>query len=140
MKRLGGMLCWAVVILAAGTTVSLVHVQPASSRALMAYKDGVTPEDENADRGACHEWAVQQTGFDPSAIYEAQHAGVDTKTILNVAKQLDVAAGYQDPRWGSGGLANARGTADVRRFNELYESYLTAGALCLEARGYTVAR
>jgi hypothetical protein len=140
MKRLSEILCWAVVILAAGTTASLVHVQSASGRALMAYKEGVNPEQENADRGACHEWAVQQTGFDPSAIYQAQNAGVDTKTILRVTGKLDAAAGYQDPRWGSGGLANARGTADVRRFNELYESYLTAGALCLQARGYTVAR
>jgi hypothetical protein len=140
MKRLSEILCWAVVIVAVGTSASLVLVKPATGRALMAYKEGVAPEQENADRAACHEWAVQQTGFDPSAIYEAQHAGVDTKTILRVTEKLDAAAGYQDPRWGSGGLANARGSADVRRFNELYESYLTAGALCLEARGYTVAR
>ena len=140
MKRLSQSLSWAVVILAAGTTASFVHVQSATGRALMAYKDGVKPEEESADRKACHEWAVQQTGFDPSAIYQAQHAGIDTKTILKVTRQLDTAAGYQDPRWGSGGLANARGTADVRRLNDLYESYLTAGALCLEARGYTVAR
>jgi hypothetical protein len=139
MKRLSEILCCAVVILAAGTTASL-FVQSATARALMAYKEGVSSQQEDADRGACHEWAVQQTGFDPSAIYQAQSAGVDTKTILKVAGQLDVAASYQDPRWGSGGLGSARGTADVRRFNELYESYLTAGALCLQARGYTIAR
>ena len=64
MKRLSKILCWAVVVLAAGTTASLVHVPSVTGRALMAYKEGVKPEQENADRGACHEWAVQQTGFD----------------------------------------------------------------------------
>lgn len=61
-------------------------------------------------------------------------------TLTKVTGQLDAAAGRSDPRWGAGGLAGARGTADVRRLNELYASYLAAGKLCLQGRGYTVAQ
>jgi hypothetical protein len=118
-----------------GAVIPTVH-----AAAIMAYKEGVSPDQEKADRAACHEWAVQQTGYDPSAIFQAQQAGIDTKTILKVTKQLDAAAGRSDPRWGAGGLAGARGTADVRRLNELYASYLAAGKLCLQGRGYTVAQ
>jgi len=140
MRRLSQLLCGVAVVLMAASAASHVHAQSATGRALMAYKDGVTPEQENKDRAACHQWAVEQTGFDPSAIFQAQQAGIDTRTILKVTGKLDTAAGNTDPRWGSGGLANARGTADVRRLNDLYASYLTAGRLCLEARGYTVAQ
>jgi hypothetical protein len=115
-------------------------IPSAHPAALMAYKEGVSPDQEKADRTACHEWAVQQTGYDPSAVFQAQQAGIDTQTILKVAGHLDAAAGYSDPRWGAGGLAGARGTADVRRLNDLYFSYLAAGKLCLQGRGYTVAQ
>ena len=39
-----------------------------------------------------------------------------------------------------GGIAGVRGNADIRRFNELYDAYLRAGEVCLEARGYQVTR
>jgi len=126
---------YAMVVGLVGTLIPSVH-----AAALMAYKEGVSPDQEKADRTACHEWAVEQTGFDPSAVFQAQQAGIDTQTILKVAGQLDAAAGYSDPRWGAGGLAGARGTADVRRLNDLYFSYLAAGKLCLQGRGYTVAQ
>lgn len=135
MKRLSRICCYAGVVALVGIVTSTVH-----AAALMAYKEGVSPDQEKIDRNACHEWAVQQTGFDPSAIFQAQQAGIDTNTILKVTKQLDVASGHSDPRWGAGGLAGARGTADVRRFNDLYASYLAAGKLCLQGRGYTVAQ
>jgi hypothetical protein len=135
MKRLSHICCYAVVLSLVGAAAPSVN-----AAALMAYKEGVSPDQEKADRAACHEWAVQQTGFDPSAIFQAQEAGIDTRTILKVTGKLDVAAGHSDPRWGAGGLAGARGTADVRRLNELYASYLAAGRLCLQGRGYTVAQ
>ncbi|HUU67152.1 MAG TPA: hypothetical protein VMW57_07710 [Methyloceanibacter sp.] len=106
----------------------------------MTYKQGVTPEEESADRAACHDWAVEQTGFDPRAIFTAQQAGIDTRTIMRVTEKLDVASGGTDPRWGSGAFGGASTSADRRRMNELYANYLRAGALCLEGRGYTVAR
>ena len=135
MKQLTRVCRYAFVVGALGILSTSVH-----AAALLAYKEGVSPDQEKADRNACHEWAVQQTGFDPSSIFQAQQAGIDTKTILKVTKQLDVAAGHSDPRWGAGGLAGARSTADVRRFNDLYASYLAAGRLCLQGRGYTVAQ
>jgi hypothetical protein len=140
MKRWSHLLCCAAAVLAVGATASYVYAQSAPGRALMIYKQGVTPEEEVADRAACHDWAVAQTGFDPRAIFTAQQAGIDTRTILRVTEKLDAASGGTDPRWGSGAFGGASTSADRRRMNELYANYLRAGALCLEGRGYTVAR
>ena len=79
MKRLSQICCYAAVVVLVGIVTPSVH-----AAALMAYKEGVSPDQEKADRSACHEWAVQQTGFDPSAIFQAQQAGIDTMTILKV--------------------------------------------------------
>jgi len=100
----------------------------------------VTPEQENKDRAACNEWAIEQSGFDPSAIYTAQQAGIRTKTIFEVVGKLDTASGGTDPRWGGGAFGGASTSADKARLAELYNSYLRAGALCLEGHGYVVAR
>ncbi len=140
MKRISQVLCGAAILMMAGAAAPYVYAQSATGRALLIYKEGVTPEEENADRAACNEWAIQQTGFDPSAIYTAQRAGVRTRTIFEVVGALDTAAGGTDPRWGSGAFGGASTSADKRRLNELYNNYLRAGALCLEGRGYAVTR
>lgn len=140
MKLWSSLLCCAVAGLAVSATAPSVYAQSAPGRALMTYKQGVTPEEESADRAACHDWAVEQTGFDPRAIFTAQQAGIDTRTIMRVTEKLDAASGGTDPRWGSGAFGGASTSADRRRMNELYANYLRAGALCLEGRGYTVAR
>lgn len=140
MKRMSHILCGVAVILMAGSAASVVHAQSATGRALLAYKEGVTPEQENKDRAACNEWAIEQSGFDPSAIYTAQQAGIKTRTIFEVAGALDIASGGTDPRWGSGAFGGASTSADKRRLAELYNNYLRAGALCLEGRGYAVTR
>jgi hypothetical protein len=141
MKRWSQLLCCcAVAVLAAGATASYGQSQLGSGRALLIYKEGVTPEQENQDRAACNEWAIQQSGFDPSAIYTAQQAGIRTGTIFEVVGKLDVASGGTDPRWGAGAFGGATTSADKRRLAELYDAYLRAGALCLEGRGYAVAR
>jgi len=141
MKRWSHLLCCcAIAVLAAGATASYVQAQSASGRALLIYKEGVTPEQEGKDRAACNEWAIEQSGFDPSAIYTAQQAGVRTKTIFEVVGKLDAASGGTDPRWGGGAFGSATTSADKKRLAELYNSYLQAGALCLEGHGYVVAR
>jgi hypothetical protein len=141
MKRWSHLMCCcAVAVLAAGATASYVQAQSATGRALLAYKEGVTPEQENKDRAACNEWAIAQSGFDPSAIFAAQQAGVRTRTIFEVAGAMGAATGGTDPRWGSGAFGGASTSADKRRLAELYDSYLRAGALCLEGRGYAVTR
>lgn len=141
MKRWSHLLCCcALAVLAVGATTSYVQAQLGSGRALLIYKEDVTPEQENKDRAACNEWAIEQSGFDPSAIYSAQQAGVRTRTIFEVVGAMDIATGGTDPRWGSGAFGGATTSADKHRLAELYDSYLRAGALCLEGRGYAVTR
>ena len=139
MNELRKLMYCAAIALAAGSFATYVHAQT-GGRALLIYKEGVTLEQENKDRAACNEWAIQQSGFDPSAIYSAQRAGVRTRTIFEVAGALDIAAAGTDPRWGSGAFGGASTSADKRRLAELYNNYLRAGALCLEGRGYAVTR
>jgi len=131
MKPMNRLLFAATVILMVGTAASYASAQTAAGRALFAYPmKGQTPEQENADRAACHNWAVTQTGFDPSLVYAAQQAGVPTRTITNVMRRMVT----------PGGIGGARGNAEIRRINDLYDAYLRAGQVCLEARGYEVSR
>jgi hypothetical protein len=131
MKPMNQLLFSAAVILLVGTAASQVGAQTATGRALFAYPmKGQTPEQENADRAACHNWAVSQTGFDPTLVYAAQQAGVPTRTISDVTRKMVT----------PGGIGGARGNAEVRRLNALYDAYLRAGQVCLEARGYQVSR
>ena len=131
MKRTSQLVCGIAIIVMAGTVVSSVYAQSVTARALFTYPmKGQTPEQENADRAACHDWAVAQTGFDPSFVYAAQQAGVPQRTISNVTRRMVT----------PGGIGGARGNAEVRRINGLYDAYLRAGQACLEARGYQVSR
>jgi hypothetical protein len=67
MKRINSLVCTAAIMLILGTAVS--YAQYGSGRALLAYPmNGQTLEQENADRAACHEWAVAQTGYDPTLV------------------------------------------------------------------------
>jgi hypothetical protein len=129
MKRMSQVLFSAAIILMTGMAVSPVH-----ARALFAYPmQGQTPEQENADRSACHDWAVVQTGYDPTILYNAQQGVIVTQSG-NTLPTYD--RRYPAP----GGIAVVRGKADIRRLNELYDAYLRAGEICLEARGYQVTR
>src|SRR5215470_16456500 len=94
MKRISQLVCGIAIIVMAGTAVSSVYAQSVTARALFTYPmKGQTPEQENADRAACHDWAVSQTGFDPSLVYAAQQAGVPTRTIANVTRRMVVTPG-----------------------------------------------
>jgi hypothetical protein len=129
MNRMSQVLFSAAIILMTGMAVSPVH-----ARALFAYPmQGQTPEQENADRSACHDWAVVQTGYDPTILYNAQQGVIVTQSG-NTLPTYD--RRYPAP----GGIAVVRGKADIRRLNELYDAYLRAGEICLEARGYQVTR
>ena len=133
MKRINSLVCTAAVILILGTAVS--YAQYGSGRALLAYPlNGQTLEQENADRVACHDWAVAQTGYDPTLVYAAQHW---------IAVRPNAAgASYEHPRYPNkpAGFFCAVGNAEKHRLNELYYAYLRAGQVCLEARGYQVSR
>ena len=76
MKRMSQVLCGAAIMLMAGAAISPVH-----ARALFAYPmQGQTPEQENADRSACHDWAVVQSGYDPTLLYAAQRGVIVTQS------------------------------------------------------------
>jgi hypothetical protein len=49
------------------TVVAAQPVQPAAPRIVVYPAHGQSPEQLERDRYECHVWAVQQTGFDPSA-------------------------------------------------------------------------
>ena len=131
MRRRGLLFCSAAVI-AAGIAISSAHAQTGGNALFTYPMQGQTPEQESADRAACHNWAVQQTGFDPSAIFIAQQYGVPQRTINQVTRRVGTPAG--------GGIGGARGNAEVRRINALYDDYLRAAQVCMEGRGYRVSR
>jgi hypothetical protein len=131
MTRMSRFLGATTIILMSGIAVSDLHAQAGTGRALIAYPmNGQTLEQENADRSACHDWAVAQTGYDPTLVYAAQQYWIKPVT------------GPDAPRYAkqSGGFVGATTNAERRRLNELYYAYLRAGQVCLEARGYQVSR
>lgn len=134
MTRASQLWGFLVFILAAGIVASYAYAQSATGRALLAYKDGITPEQENADRAECHNWAVMQSGFDPQYTYPAF-------IVYENAKDSACFPSYEHPCFpqNSSGLGGAYSSADIRRLNDLYVNYLKAGQVCLEAKGYTVA-
>src|SRR3974377_392429 len=104
MKPMNRLLFAAAVILMVGTAASYVCGQTATGRALFAYPmRGQTLEQQNADRAACHDWAVAQTGFDPSFVYAAQQAGVPQRAISNVTRRMVTPGGIRGGRGHSGG-------------------------------------
>lgn len=137
MKRMSQLLYGAAIMMMAGTAVSYVYAQSVTGRALFAYPmQGQTPEQENADRAECHDWAVVQSGYDPTFVYGAQ------QYWITVPPSADAGPSYEHPRYPhkSGGISGALTNAEIRRLNELYDTYLRAGQVCLEARGYQVSR
>ena len=134
MTRMSRPLAAAAIMLMSGIAVS--YAQYGTGRALLAYPmKGQTLEQENADRSACHDWAVAQTGYDPTLVYAAQQYWIAVRP--NAA-----GASYEHPRYPNkpAGFFGAVGNAAKHRLNELYYAYLRAGQVCLESRGYQVTR
>ena len=91
MKRINSLACTTVFMLIFGTAVS--YAQYGSGRALLAYPmNGQTLEQENADRVACHDWAVAQTGYDPTLVYAAQQYWITVRPDAT-------GASYEHPRY-----------------------------------------
>jgi hypothetical protein len=141
MKRISKLLYGVAIMMICGAAAPYAYAQSATGLALFAYPmEEKTPEQVSEDRAACNEWAIAQTGFDPSAIANLERAGISTRRIVRMTGKLDAASGYRDPRWGAGGIGGARGREGARRLEALYDNYLRAGQVCLEGRGYTVSR
>jgi hypothetical protein len=131
---------FVAIALAMTAQAGFVWAQTATGRALFAYPlQGQTSEQESADRAACHDWAVVQSGFDPTPIYAAQQADIPIKnTVLTTSNGCFPS--YEKPCFPKGGIGGAQGKAGIQRINDLYDAYLRAGQVCLEARGYQVSR
>jgi hypothetical protein len=140
MKPTNQFLFAAALMLIVATPASYAGAQTATGRALFAYPmKGQTPDQENLDRAACHEWAVVQNGFDPEPVFAAQQTGMSIRAIVASGTRA-CAPSYEHPCYPQGGIGGARGKAEIRRLNALYDAYLRAGQICLEARGYEVSR
>jgi hypothetical protein len=110
------------------------------ARALFAYPlEGQSPEQQEADRAACADWAVQQSGFSPTGLpiaVRANRPGIVTGLIVPTPSgaRMTVALG---PDGGViGGVVNRQQLASIEA---RYADYLAAGATCLTARGYQVS-
>ncbi|MGV1014731.1 MAG: hypothetical protein ACOYB4_07150 [Methyloceanibacter sp.] len=135
MTRIGRLICGLAFL------AMIVSLAPeAFARALLAYPlQGQTPQQQEADRGACHAWAVEQSGYDPSGlpiIVRPRRPG--TVTGLIVATPTGPAETVATGPYGGviGGVVNR---AQLAQIEVLYAKYLDAGALCLTARGYQVS-
>lgn len=130
-----------------------VPLSQADARALFAYPlKGQSVEQENLDRLACHDWAVSQTGFNPSAYPEFNQGrrgatrGVFTGGAIGSIAGA-IASGGTGALVGlgagaaSGGLIGGIfGVEKRRRIEAEYDAYLRAGQTCLEGKGYQVSR
>lgn len=129
--------------------------------------EGQTPEQQQQDEYACHQWSVQQTGYDPSRAAVAAPAAAPATTHSNGQVGRGVlggaARGYAigaiaDGDKGDAAAAGAvfgglRSAREARHRQELqaaqasqqsassqgaHQQYLKARAACLEGRGYSV--
>ena len=143
--------------LIACAALAAAMVSPAShanARALMAYPmKGQSAKQEDADRQTCHDWAVVQSGYDPSGETQTTKGtkGATTGAIIGavVGTTIGVAT-YGGSAGalrglgigvGSGGLiGGVIGKNKQKKLDAKYDTYLRAGTTCLEAKGYQVSR
>jgi hypothetical protein len=135
MVRISGLTCGLAVLVA-----TAAFAPEAFARALLAYPlKGQTPQQQEADRAACHTWAVQQSGYDPSGLPIAvrkRRPGAFTGLVIGTPTGPAETV-VTDPAGGViGGVVNK---AQLAQIEVLYAQYLDAGALCLTARGYQVS-
>lgn len=130
-----------------------VPLSQADARALFAYPlKGQSVEQENLDRLACHDWAVVQTGFNPSAYPQFNQGARGATKGLFVGGAAGtivgaIASGGTGALIGlgagaaSGGLIGGIFGVEKRRKLEIrYDAYLRAAQTCLEGKGYQVSR
>jgi hypothetical protein len=125
-------------------------------------KDGQSDEQQKKDRYECHMWAVQQTGYDPTAYQQAGQQGSDTggEAVRGAAGGAALGA-IGGAIGGNAGKGAAMGTAmgagagllrkggkqrqaeekrqqQAAQLQAQQREYNRALSTCLEARGYTV--
>jgi hypothetical protein len=136
MTRIGRLICGLAFL------AMIVSLAPeAFARALLAYPlQGQTPQQEEADRAACADWAVQQSGYDPTGlpiIVRPRRPGAFTGLVIATPTGPSETVVTGPDGGVIGGVVNKQQLAMIEM---LYAKYLDAGALCLTARGYQVSR
>ena len=136
MKRVGRIVCGLAAL------VAIIGLTPdAFARALFAYPlQGQSPQQKDADRAACADWAVQQTGYSPTGLPIIVRPGMAGGTVTGLIVPTPMGPGMTVAQSPSGGLIGGGvGTAEAAQLDALYANYLAAGATCLTARGYQVS-
>jgi hypothetical protein len=140
-----------------------VFSTPAGADVFVYPAKGQTPEQQKQDEYACHQWAVQQTGFDPTKAQTAAApppAGKDHKPLKGAAggALLGLGIGSLSGNAGKGaaigaavgGVAGAASQSKKTQqqqaaqqqeqewLNSQMNRYNQARRACLEGRGYSV--
>jgi hypothetical protein len=136
MKRVGRLIYGLTALV-----VVIALTPDAFARALFAYPlQGQSPQQQDADRAACADWAVQQTGYSPTGLPIIVRPGMAGGSVTGLIVPTPMGPGMTVAQSPSGGLiGGVVGTAEAAQLDALYANYLAAGATCLTARGYQVS-
>jgi hypothetical protein len=145
------------VILLTVALVSVLFATVALAQQLFIYPQrGQSPQQQQQDRFECHQWAVQQTGFDPmmGPAPPAPTAAPTTGALRGAARGAAIGAvgGAIGGNAGRGAAIGAGTGAvfgtiqrndqirqgQVRQAGRQMETFNRAVAACLSGRGYTV--
>ena len=143
--------------------VSLVAGPAVAQEMYIFPNNGQSQEQQNKDRGECHVWAVNQTGFDPSTASsapprssEAKKGGVVRGGARGAAGGAVIGAIAGNAGKGAaigaagGGMVGGMRRNDQRRQQDAAaqnwqaqqqaqrNAYRRAQSACLEGKGYTV--
>jgi len=141
----------------------LVSSTAAAQEMFIFPQNGQDQAQQDADRGACHVWAVNQTGFDPTMAStapppqnEASRGGVGRGAMRGAAGGAAIGAITGNAGRGAamgaagGGLVGGMRRSDQKREQSQNDrnwqaqqdaqraSYQRALTACLEGKGYTV--
>jgi hypothetical protein len=156
----------AVMALGCGVLLGVLVVKPtfAQDDWFLYPQQGQTEEQQSKDRFECHEWAVQQTGFDPTAPVSTQSTTSQNSTggeVLGRAGRGAAAGAVGGAIAGDAGKGAAIGAAagggtglikkgredqqaaeseaqQAATTEEQRATYQRALSACLEGRGYTI--
>lgn len=136
-----------------------LSVQTAQAQQYVYPKEGQSPQQQQQDEYACYQWAVQQTGFDPSRAAPPPppppppSGGAARGALRGAAGGAIIGAIAGDTGKGAaagavmGGLGGAvkqsnaqqqQAAAQASGANNAAAAYDRAKATCLQARGYVV--
>jgi hypothetical protein len=144
------------IVFAATLGTLALAVNVASAQQYVYPKAGQSPQQQQQDDYQCHQWAAQQTGYDPTRATpqpapQSDAGGTVAKGVLKGAAGGAIIGSIADGDTGKaaaagaviGGLRGARQHGQVTQQQAAVASgsadaYQRAKAACMEGRGYTV--